>query len=254
MAKTKPSTASRGAGAKAGAATQAAAAATGTGPMRFRRAVAHPGFLAFTHALIALNAVALGIEAMPEFGEPLEGLLEGFFALSSVWFVLEIALRMAAQGKPWTGFFRDGWNTFDTAVVVLSLLPLAGGIAILARVLRLLRLFRLVSGSDLLRGFVVRRLPMGHHALAATLVLALALYVFALAGFHVAGGVLANDGPWADLPGALRSTLAWSLPLSPPALPSSGAAGITWAIALGATLLAWLGLTLRGLFGSRAQP
>lgn len=229
-------------------------AAAGHGPLRLRRFVANPGFIAFTHALIAINAVALGVEALPGVAESFESLLDGLFAVSTAWFVIEIALRMLAHGKPLGGFFRNGWNTFDTAIVVLSLLPLAGGVAIVARLARLLRLLRLVSGNDLLRSFVERRLPAGLHLLAAACLLALSIYAFALAGFHLAGGVLAEPGAWADLPSALRSTLGWSVIVAAPALPSEGAAGTAWLVALGATHLAWLVLTVRGLFGAGAKP
>jgi hypothetical protein len=229
-------------------------AVAGQGPLRLRRFVANPGFIAFTHALIAINAVALGVEALPSASESFESLLEGLFAVSTAWFVVEIALRMLAHGKPLGGFFRDGWNTFDTAVVVLSLLPLAGGVAIVARLARLLRLLRLVSGNDLLRSFVERRLPAGLHLLAATFLLALSIYAFALAGFHLAGGMLAESAAWTDLPSALRSTLGWSVIVAAPALPAEGPAGTAWLVALGVTHLAWLVLTVRGLFGAGAKP
>ena len=221
---------------------------------RLRRFVHGAGFTGFTQALIALSAVALGIEAIPALGEPMTGWLDDFFALTTAWFVVEIVLRMIAHGRPLAGFFRDGWNTFDTAIVVLSLLPLAGGVAILARLLRLLRLLRLISGSDTLRGFVEGRLSVGAHLLAGVLLLALSLYVFAIAGFHLAGGVLAETAPWADLPNALGSTLAWSAPFAPPALPAPGAAGTAWLVALGMAHLVWVGLLLRGLVrrGGRA--
>lgn len=237
-----------------GSSAPAIPAVAGQGPLRLRRFVANPGFIAFTHALIAMNAVALGVEALPSFSESFDGLLEGLFAVSTVWFVVEIALRLIAHGKPVAGFFRDGWNSFDTAIVVLSLLPLAGGVAIVARLARLLRLLRLVSGNDLLRGFVERRLPAGLHLLASAVLLALAMYAFALAGFHVAGGVLAESAAWADLPSALRSTLGWSVVVAAPALPAEGTAGTAWLVALGATHLAWLALTVRGLLGKAARP
>ncbi|MGL6290388.1 MAG: ion transporter [Silanimonas sp.] len=250
MAKPKPGGTKRAAsgGTASGTATTVGVSRSGAWASRVRRGVAAPGFAAFTQALIALNAFALGVEAVPAFGEPLGPWLSDFFALSTAWFVVEIALRMVAHGRPLAGFFRDGWNLFDTVVVLVSLLPLAGGVAIVARLLRLLRLLRLVSGSSLLRGFVSGGLPYGQHLLAGGLLLALSLYAFSLAGFHLAGGVLADATPWADLPNALRSTAAWSVVLAPPPLPDAGASGSAWLIALGIAHVTWLGLLLRGLF------
>jgi hypothetical protein len=235
-------------------AAKALPAVAGHGPLRLRRFVANPGFIAFTNALIAMNALALGVEALPAVAEPFEGLLESLFALSTAWFVVEIALRILAHGKPLGGFFRNGWNTFDTAIVMLSLLPLAGGVAIVARLARLLRLLRLVSGSDLLRSFVERRLTAGPHLLAAALLLLLSIYAFAIAGFHVAGGALAESAAWADLPSALRSTLGWSVVVAAPGLPAEGPSGTAWLVALAATHLVWLVLSVRGLLGAGAKP
>lgn len=253
MAKPRPGGTKRAApgSTASGTATTVGAGRGGTWIVRVRRWVAAPGFAGFTQALIALNAFALGVEAVPTFGEPLGPWLGDFLALSTAWFVIEIALRMVAHGRPLAGFFRDGWNLFDTIIVVLSLLPLAGGVAIVARLLRLLRLMRLVSGSSLLRGFVGGGLPYSQHLLAGGLLLALSLYAFALAGFHLAGGVLADATPWADLPNALRSTAAWSVVLAPPALPDAGTSGVVWLVALGIAHVTWLGLLLRGLLARR---
>jgi hypothetical protein len=240
-----------------GTATRAGAAAQppsgGSWRTRLRRVVDGGGFVGFTQGLIALNAFALGVEATPSLGEPMAGLLDGFFAASTLWFVAEIALRMAAHGAPLSAFFRNGWNVFDTTIVVLSLLPLAGGVAIVARLARLLRLLRLVSGSAALRGFIEGRLRATDHLLAGALLLSLSIYTLALAGFHVAGGSLAEAAAWADLPSALRSTLAWSAPLAPPALPAPGPGGIAWGVALGLAHLAWLGLMLRGLLAGKGR-
>lgn len=232
-------------GAKPGA---GAAASPGRGWHARLRGVVHgAGFASFTHALIAVNALALGIEAVPALGEPMAGALDALFGLSTAYFVVEIALRMVAYGRPLGGFFRDGWNLFDTAIVVLSLLPLAGGVAIVARLVRLLRLFRLVSGSALLRGFIDGRLAPRRHLLAAALLLALSLYAFALAGFHLAGGVLAENADWQSLGPALASSLKLLVPIAPPALPVDGAGGMTFIALFALAHIAWLGLLVRGL-------
>ena len=219
---------------------------------RLRRVVHGPGFTAFTNALIAVNALALGIEAVPTLGEPMAGALDALFGLSTAYFVVEIALRMIAHGKPIGGFFRDGWNLFDTLIVALSLLPLAGGVAIIARLVRLLRLFRLVSGTALLRGFVEGRLALGRHLIAGGLLLALSLYAFALAGFHLAGGVLTENGDWEALGPALMSSVKLLVPIAPPSLPVDGAGSLAFVALFAAAHLAWLAMFIRGLLRGRA--
>jgi hypothetical protein len=66
--------------------------------------------------------------------------------------------------------------------------------------------------------------------------------------------MLAESAAWTDLPSALRSTLGWSVIVAAPALPAEGPAGTAWLVALGVTHLAWLVLTVRGLFGAGAKP
>ena len=216
------------------------------------RFVDGPGFTGAVQALIAIHAVALGLEAIPDWGERFERELALLFGASTLLFIVEIALRIAAHGRRPQDFLREGWNVFDLVVVLLSVLPLAGGALIVARLLRLLRLLRLVSGTSLLRGFVAARLPVASHLVAAATLLALSVYAFAIAGFHLAGGALGEAPAWADLGSALRSVGAWSLMLDPPALPDAGHGGSAWLLALFGANLAWLVLLLRGLWDGRA--
>ncbi len=59
------------------------------------------------------------------------------------WFVVELVVRLRMAGWHLARFLRDPWASFDTAVVMLSLLPdLVGGSAL--RVVRLARFARTV--------------------------------------------------------------------------------------------------------------
>ena len=218
------------------------------------RFVESPGFTRAVYALIAINAVALGLEALPGWHEALETELQWLFDVSTVLFSVEILLRIAAFGRRPQDFLRDGWNVFDLAVVVACLLPIAGGAAVVVRLLRLARLLRLVSGTGVLRGFVRGDLPTAVHLGAGLTLLALIVYAFALSAFHLAGGVLGDDPAWADLPHALRSLLAWATRQAPPAAPADGTAGLFWQVALFGTLFGWLLLLLRGLWPRRSRP
>lgn len=66
------------------------------------------------------------------------------------WFVVELLVRLHMAGWNPVRFFSDRWAIFDTAVVLLSLLPdLLGGSALravrLARIARLAHLVRHIS-------------------------------------------------------------------------------------------------------------
>lgn len=168
-----------------------------------RRIVGHPLFDELVLGVILVNALAMGIEAIPELAEQYEGPLATIFVVSQVFFVLEIAARLLTYWPRPTDFFRDGWNLFDFVLVALSLIPAVGGFTVAARLLRALRVLRVVSSRASLRDFVggERR---GWAALPALLVLALVVgYVFALFGFHLFGP--SQPESWGSLGAALRS-------------------------------------------------
>ena len=142
---------------------------------RLDRLARSEGFQALTLALIVLSALCLGVEAMPAYAQRWETLLYGVFVATQVWFVFEIGVRLFAHWPRLGGFFADGWNRFDFTVVVFSLLPAVGTVALLARLL------------------------------AFAVLLALSVYVFALMGFHLYGGFGDGLAAWANLPRALAS-------------------------------------------------
>jgi voltage-gated sodium channel len=109
-------------------------------------------------ALVVVNAVTLGLETFPAVmavaGTALLAIDRAILAL----FVLELLLKLAAYGR---GFFRSGWNWFDTIVVAIALAPSSGPLAVF-RALRVLRILRLVSAIPKLRFMaetLVRSLP-----------------------------------------------------------------------------------------------
>lgn len=160
-------------------------------------------------ALIMLNALCMGAEAVPAIAELHADLLYQIFVLSQLIFVVEIGIRLLAHAPRPGGFFADGWNRFDFTIVALSLLPATGSFLLAARLLRLLRIVRVFSVSGTLRSSfasagVWQRLQL------ALLTGAIAVYVFALAGFHLLAG--ADPAHWGSLGPALTSVGQLLLP------------------------------------------
>lgn len=90
---------------------------------------------------IISNAITLGLETAPTLvGSfmPALKLLDIFFL---TLFSVEILLKLFAYRL---NFFRSGWNNFDLAIVVVSLLPFFPALSVL-RSLRILRVLRLIS-------------------------------------------------------------------------------------------------------------
>lgn len=127
-------------------------------------------------AVIALNAVVLGLEtsstAMARAGDLLVAIDRFCLAI----FVAELALKIVAQG--WR-FFTRSWNLFDFAIVGISLVPAGAGLSVL-RALRVLRVLRVVTVAPRLRrvveGFVTALPGMG----SVFLLMALIFYIGAV--------------------------------------------------------------------------
>jgi voltage-gated sodium channel len=165
-----------------------------------RRIVETRGFQNGVLAVIVLNAVAIGVATDPRTLAAHRPLFHVFDVLFEVVFVLEITLRVVAYAPRVDRFFADGWNLFDFTVVALSLLPVVGRLATVARLARLLRALRLVSVVPELRLIVstmVRSIPSMGHVL---LLLGLLLYVYAVVGVNLFRPV--DPAHWGSLPRA----------------------------------------------------
>jgi voltage-gated sodium channel len=169
-------------------------------------------------ALILLNAVTLGLETSQTVMARDGALLHGIDRAILSVFVLEILLKLYAQGP---GFFRRGWNVFDFLVVGVALVPASGPLAIL-RALRVLRVLRLLSMVPRLR-FVVEALLKALPGISSIAALMLVLfYVFAV----MATGLFGADFPeWFGHIGASMYTLfqvmtleSWSMGIVRPVM------------------------------------
>jgi len=113
----------------------------------------------------------------------------------TVFFAVEISIRfLACPAKK--SFFKDGWNIFDTVIVIGSLIPSGGTGVLLARLLRVFRVLRLVSMVPELRLLInalLKAIPrMGYIALLMFVI----FYIYAAIGsmiFHPINEVLWGD-------------------------------------------------------------
>jgi voltage-gated sodium channel len=172
-------------------------------PASCRTLVADRRFQAFVLALIVLNATLIGVETVPGIVARSPALFGALDVLVQALFVAEIAVRMAAHGRRVDTYFRDGWNVFDFCVVALSLLPVAGPFATVARLARILRVARVATTLPDLRliiGTMLRSIPsLGH----VVLLLGLLFYIYGVVGFHLFGAT--DPAHWGSLPTAART-------------------------------------------------
>ncbi len=141
-------------------------------------------------AVILLAGVLVGMETYPDFALAYEAPL-AFLNQVVLWiFVLEIVVKMGAEGtKPWR-YFQDAWNVFDFAIVAVCFMPFdAGGVAVLrlARLLRVLKLVRALPKLQILVSALLKSIPsMGY----ISLLLGMLFYLYAVAATMFFG---AND-------------------------------------------------------------
>ncbi|WP_119679699.1 ion transporter [Indioceanicola profundi] len=120
-----------------------------------QRLVESAGFQRFIIAVILVNAVTLGLETSESAMAAMGPLLITLDRLALAIFVVELALKLWVYRL---GFFRQGWNNFDFAIVAVSLAPLVGvgwgGNLSVLRALRILRVLRLLSVVPQMRAVI----------------------------------------------------------------------------------------------------
>jgi voltage-gated sodium channel len=183
-----------------------------------KRVLEIPAFENTILALIAINAVTLGLEtskqAMAEFGAFLKALDRAILAI----FVAEITARLIVDFR---GFWRDPWRMFDFAVVAVALVPATGSFSVL-RAFRILRVLRLISSVKAMRRVVTGLLSALPGMGSIVFLLGLIFYVFAV----ISTKLFAEDFPeWFGSIGASAYTLfqimtleSWSMGIVRPVM------------------------------------
>jgi len=141
-------------------------------------------FEALVVAVIIISALEIGAKTyeLPAFANSLTYGLDLFITL---FFLIEITIRFIAEDNK-KAFFKDGWNVFDTLVVLVSLIPINDSeLALLARLVRIFRVLRMISIIPELRTLInslLKALPqMGY----VVLLMFIILYIYAAVGSYL---------------------------------------------------------------------
>lgn len=146
-------------------------------------------------AVILLSALLIGAKTH-DLSPAAMKLLTLLDVAVTVFFVVELSIRFLAF-KNKKRFFHNGWNVFDTIIVVGSLIPTGGTGILLARLLRIFRVLRLVSMVPELRSLInalLKAIPrMGYIALLMFVI----FYIYAAIGSMTFAHV--NEFLWGDV-------------------------------------------------------
>ena len=129
----------------------------------------------------------------------------------TLFFVIEISIRFIAEPIK-KEFFKNGWNVFDTIIVLVSIIPVGPDSSILLlRLLRIFRVLRLISAVPELKELIEALLQSIKRVFYVSLLLFIILYIYASFGSIL----FSNDDPerWKDL-GISMITLVQVLTLS----------------------------------------
>jgi voltage-gated sodium channel len=150
-----------------------------------RRIVDARWFEPWMIGLILFNAILIGLETSHDIVAAYGSWLRLGNNLILGVFIIEAALKLIVVAPRFSLYFGNGWNLFDFSIVVLSLVPSTGEFALVARLVRVLRVLRLVSAVPQLRLIVatlVRSIPsMGH----VIMLMSIIFYIYAVTGFHL---------------------------------------------------------------------
>jgi len=163
---------------------------------RFQKIRDNKIFELFVISVIIFSSLMIGIRTY-HLPSPIETTLIALDYAVTLFFVIEITIRMAAEDR-FRDFFKKWWNIFDFVIVVVSLIPLDDSeYALVARMLRLFRVMRLISFIPELRVLVsalISALPrMGYVALLMFII----FYLYAVIGNMLYSQL--NPTLWGDL-------------------------------------------------------
>ncbi|HET8807554.1 MAG TPA: ion transporter [Methylophaga sp.] len=115
----------------------------------------------------------------------------------TLFFLVEISIRFLGEANK-RDFFKNGWNIFDTVIVMASLIPIENSeLAYIGRLLRIFRVLRMISIIPELRHLLnslLKALPqLGYVALMMFII----VYIFAAIGTSLFASI--NETLWGDI-------------------------------------------------------
>lgn len=164
--------------------------------VRFNQLRTNKAFELFVVGIIIFSALVIGAKTydIPPLVSKAVVITDWFI---TVFFLVEITIRFLGEPRK-RDFFKNGWNIFDTTIVMVSLIPIEDSeLALVGRLVRVFRVLRMVSIIPELRTLLVsllRALPqLGYVALMMFII----FYIYAAIGSMFFASV--NEELWGDI-------------------------------------------------------
>ena len=147
-------------------------------------------------AVIIVSALEIGAKTF-ELTDSAVSITDILDVFITVFFLFELSIRFIAEEDK-KGFFKHGWNIFDTIVVVISLIPINDSeMALLARLVRVFRVLRMVSVVPELRILInslIKAMPQLGYVI---LLMFIIFYIYAAIGSFMFAQI--NPVLWGDI-------------------------------------------------------
>ncbi len=163
---------------------------------KFERLRANKVFEVFVVSVIIASALLVGVKTY-ELAPATRSVIIWLDILVTLIFLAEITIRFI--GEPIKrDFFKNGWNVFDTLVVMISLIPIDDSdlvlVARLVRVFRVLRMISIVPELRMLLGSLLKALPQLGYVI---LLMFIIFYIYAAIGATLFESI--NPTLWGDI-------------------------------------------------------
>lgn len=163
---------------------------------KFMAVRSNKAFELFVVAVILFSAVVIGVKTydIPPAMLSVVSVMDGGITLI---FLVELVIRFIGEENK-KRFFHNGWNVFDTIIVVASLIPVEGSdMAFIGRLLRIFRVLRMVSIIPELRillNSLLKALPQLGYVM---LLMFIIFYIYAAIGATLFATI--NPELWGDI-------------------------------------------------------
>lgn len=162
----------------------------------FESVRSNKAFELFVVSVIIASALLIGVKTY-ELSPASLSLLTWLDTLITVIFLVEISIRFIAEPNK-RAFFKNGWNLFDTLVVLISLIPISNSdlvlVARLVRVFRVLRMISIVPELRMLLASLLKALPQLGYVI---LLMFIIFYIYAAIGATLFESI--NPILWGDI-------------------------------------------------------
>lgn len=139
-------------------------------------------FHATVFLLIVFSAVIIGLETSPAIMAEYGDALNRIDRIIIMAFTLEMSLKILAHGRAPLNYFKDTWNLIDFFILIGCLVPAGSNAISVFRLIRILRVFRLITALPKLQTIVSALLSSIPSMAYVVILLGLHFYIYGVIG------------------------------------------------------------------------